>query len=318
MNGYQKMGAQMSSLAIGLGVVVMAVVGCESDESTKTAPDGAITTRPRDDGGDPPDAWVKPPALGGGQDKVERSRYLADLEFIAKERTPDSAHWMAVQDLCYDRFTDLGFETEREDYGSGVNVIGRLPGKDKANEQVIISAHYDHIPGCLGADDNASGVAGVLEAARVLAMSDHSRTLVVACWDEEETGAHGSIAYATDAKKANADIAVSFVLEMIGYKSDEPNSQTIPPGFDLLFEEQTKVVAANQNRGDFIALVGDQSAHNALVALGEAAKAIDLPAAELEVLGALKNNAALADLRRSDHAPFWAADYPAIMITDTA
>ena len=99
-------------------------------------------------------------------------------------------------------FASLGYTVEREAYGTGVNVIGVLDGTSAPAEQVVISAHYDSVANCPGADDNGSGVAGVLEAARVLSTSQHKRTLVVACWDEEEKGLIGSSAFVARAAAA--------------------------------------------------------------------------------------------------------------------
>src|SRR4051812_5098468 len=107
-------------------------------------------------------------------------QYAADVAFIQGERTPGSAHWQEVQDFCAKRLEDLGYEVERQTYGTGVNVIGLLRGASIPDEQVLISAHYDHIEGCAGADDNGSGVAAALDAARQLASKPRARTLVVA------------------------------------------------------------------------------------------------------------------------------------------
>ncbi len=134
-------------------------------------------------------------------DCVEQSRYEADLKFVAAPRPPGSAHHQAVRDLCAARFAEYGFTVEQHDYGTGSNVIGVLPGA--SDERVIVSAHYDSTDGsCPGADDNATGVAGVLETARVMATASLDRTLVVACWDEEEDGLIGSDAYAARAKQS--------------------------------------------------------------------------------------------------------------------
>jgi len=82
-----------------------------------------------------------------------------DVTFMAEIRTPGSPHWLAVQEFCVDRLTMLGYDVELHEYNSGVNVIGRLPGTETSDEIVLVGAHYDHIPNCLGADDNATGVA---------------------------------------------------------------------------------------------------------------------------------------------------------------
>ncbi|HEY4058333.1 MAG TPA: M28 family peptidase, partial [Kofleriaceae bacterium] len=151
---------------------------------------------------------------------VDSSRYGADLAGITGDRTHGNAHWMETQDRCAQRFEELGYTVERYAYATGVDVVGVLPGTTTPDERVYISAHYDTVTMCSGADDNGTGIAGVLEAARLLAMTPHKRTLVVGCWDEEERGLIGSKAYVTRAKSANEKIVGSFVFEMIGYKSE--------------------------------------------------------------------------------------------------
>ncbi len=252
---------------------------------------------------------------------VEIARYQDDLEFIAKPRPPGSKHWQAVQDLCKTRLAALGYQVQLHAYGTGVNVIGKRVGSKAPAEHVILSAHYDSTDDtCPGADDNGSGVAGLLEAARVLAAQSHERTLLIACWDQEEFGLVGSRAWAAEARKRNDVIAMMFAFEMIGYAKDTPDTQMVPPGFDLLFPEQIASVKANKMRGDFIALVHDDAAEAvaATAAFMDAATALPLPTLPLKLAAALKNNPMVNDLRRSDHAAFWEQDYPAMMLTDTA
>lgn len=249
---------------------------------------------------------------------VDVSRYEADLALVAQPRAPGTPGWQAVQDLCADRFAAAGFEVERQDYGTGVNVVGTLAGTDKPAEKVILSAHYDAVPDCDGADDNGSGVAGLLEAARVLAQGPHSRTLVVACWDQEELGLVGSTAFANKAKSDGDTITGAFVFEMIGYEDDAPGSQTLPLGFGLLFPEQSAAAKENGMKGDFVAVVGDTSIEAGQAAFVAAAGQLGLPVVSLPVAQDQKNTKTFADLRRSDHAAFWSVDYPALMLTDTA
>ncbi len=260
------------------------------------------------------------------QDKTEKinranqeERYVKDLEFISKlPRFPGEKHHKDVQKLCAKRFEQLGFNVELHQYGSGVNVIGVLTGKKKPTEKILVSAHYDSVPDCKGADDNASGVAGVLETARLLVSKHHDRTLVVACWDEEESGLIGSREYVVREKSKQSDLKMSYVYEMIGYKSDEPNSQQIPPGFEFLYPKQVEQIQKNQNRGDFILLVYDEQSYEMLPNIMSHAQNQDLPLIKMQVNDDLKNSDSIADLRRSDHAAFWDEDYPAVMITDTA
>ena len=225
-----------------------------------------------------------------------------------------------MQDLCAQRLADLGYSVVLHNYATGTNVIGTRTGKTDPGKRIVVSAHYDHIPGCIGADDNASGVAGLLETARVLASVEHDRTLVVACWDEEEWGMLGAHAYVTDALAAGDEILMAYVYEMIGYKDDAPSSQQLPVGFDLLFPAAVNQITANDSRGDFIGLIYDghasgfsKAAAAEMIAVGGA---VGLPTIGLAVPPVMK--ASVIDLRRSDHDAFWAKDIPAMMITDTA
>ena len=252
---------------------------------------------------------------------VDRARYLGDLQFLAQPRPPGSAHWRAVQDMCAARLIELGFEVERHGYGTGQNVIGRLAGQKAPDEWVILSAHYDSTDDtCPGADDNASGVAGLLESARVLASRKHDRTLIVACWDEEERGLIGSRAYADKLASTGQKVVMMYDYEMIGYASQAPDSQVLPPGFQLLYAKQIDKLRANQMRGDFIALIFDDNptSQRAAALIQQAGVTLELPVLSIPVGNAMKNSPMAASLRRSDHAAFWLHDMPGMMLTDTA
>lgn len=249
-----------------------------------------------------------------------KERIEADVRTLASvNRGVGSEGWQMAQDLCAERLASLGFEVERQNYGSGTNVIGVLPGTVEPEKHVLIGAHYDSVDDCLGADDNASGVAGTLEAARALIESGaHQRTLVAACWDEEERGLIGSIAYVDAAKAAGTEFVTSYSLEMIGYYSQEPESQGVPQGFDNFFPEQTGELAEMDNRGDFIALISDTPSRPFVEVFEATAADFDLRTVRLEFDAMLMANPILLLVLRSDHAAFWLQGYPAMMVTDTA
>jgi len=249
---------------------------------------------------------------------VDPAVLLDDVSFVADLRTPDTAHWQAVQDMCADRMEMLGMEVELHEYATGVNVVGRRRGTTRPDELVLIGAHYDHIPGCLGADDNATGVAGALEAARILAPTQTERTLAVACWDEEELGLLGSSAWVALGLGDQESVSVYFNYDMIGYATDEPDTQGIPLGFDAVFPEQFAEVEANDFRGDFILMAADELAAESAIAFENHAQLLGLPTVTAVLDAASKNSELFSDLRRSDHAPFWAADIPAMFFTDSA
>ncbi len=247
---------------------------------------------------------------------ADKSLYASDLAMIAQApRTQNDKNYQEVQDLCASRFTELGYEVERHEYGGGVNVIGTLTGIDLSDEVVIVSAHYDTIANSNGADDNASGVAAVLESARLLSTGKHKRTLIVACWDQEEPALTGSYMYANRAKENESQIQVAYVFDEIGYVNHQPNSQDFPTGFDALYPIEAVKVRANQSRGDFVLLVFDKQASQWAHMIAEASDQQDLPAIQLEVD---LDGRVPSQLRNSDHQSFWGQGYPAIEITDTA
>ena len=250
---------------------------------------------------------------------AERARIERDLRFVAKPRPPASAHHAAVAELCTTRLSSLGFEVEQHVFDGGVNIVGRLG--DPQRERVVLSAHYDHVAGCSGADDNASGVAALLEAARVLTTGSprgngtFERTLIAACWDREEDGLLGSLAYAKRARMSErADILTAISLDGIAYTDKRPGSQHVPEPFAIAFPDQLAQVESNDHRGDFLAVIGDSDAAlSAYVSHGESA-GLPIVALPLGVVTKL----ALTDSQRSDHASFWAFGYPGIIVTDTA
>ena len=261
-------------------------------------------------------------ACGRGQStpsaalQADKNRYAADLTFIARAPcTVVDTHHQEVQDLCADRFSVLGFTVERYKYGDGTDIIGTMTGTSRPEEIVIVSAHYDTIMGGDGADDNASGVAAVLELARLLATGKHERTLEVACWDEEEPAETGSYMYASREKEKQAQIQVAYVYDEIGYSKDAPNSQKFPSGFKVAYPLLALKMQANQYRANFILLIYDTQATPWGQAIVKAADGEGLPSAQLAVN---LNGKVPIELRGSDHNSFWGKGYPAIEITDTA
>jgi Zn-dependent M28 family amino/carboxypeptidase len=246
---------------------------------------------------------------------VDQAQWSAHVDAIVGARPPGSTHHREVQSRCGDTFAALGYAVELERFETGVNVVGTSTGA--TDERVVVGAHYDHIPGCAGADDNASGVAGVLEIARVLAGHAFTRTLVLVCFDDEESGLVGSRAF-VERHHGEAPIAVAFVFDAIGVRRTEPGTQTVPPGFEVVFPEEVQRLREREHRGDFVAVIADTSARGHADRIAAAAATIDLPSTVLALDRLWLHVPVAIDLRRSDHAPFWDAGVPALLVTDTA
>jgi len=250
-------------------------------------------------------------------DAAQRDRLKADVVRVAIERTPGSNGWNQVRTLVTQSLDPAAFVVETHSFDAlGKNVVGTKQGTGREKEIVILSAHYDHIAGCKGADDNASGVAVVMEAARVLSKRTFVRTLVLAFWDREEDGLLGSRAWATRAKSQGVDIRTMISLDGVGFANRRPGSQTLPPGAGELLPAVAKRLAANDGRADFIAGLGDTASSLTLKTFERIGESVQQSAFGIELSG--MSRLMLMDAARSDHASFWLAGYPGILVTDTA
>lgn len=207
----------------------------------------------------------------------------------------------------------------------GVNLLAQLPAAPPAPHVVII-AHLDSVACSPGADDNASGVAALLECGRLLASLPSPPAVSLAVTDMEELGKAGSRALASDRGYRRATRAV-ICLESVGVYMDEPGTQRVG-ALGLIFRDVGQRIRERECRGDFALALCRTSSRAAAMALADAAAALDAPLPVLVARdprpdgwrGQLLTRAApmLGTLDRSDHAPFWQRGVPAMMITTTA
>jgi Zn-dependent M28 family amino/carboxypeptidase len=247
---------------------------------------------------------------------VDSERLRVEIARIAKPRPPGSRHHRWVRELCQARLASFDYEVELLDYGTGVDVIGVKPGVIHRGEQVVVSAHYDHLDGCDGADDNASGVAGALEAARILAPAQFDRTIVVACWDEFERGALGSAAYAARAALREERVTMAFALDSIAFVNREPNSQRVPEDFEHWFPEQALALLENDYRADFLLIVVDDRSAPVANLLARHGQKVGLPIETLRLTARQKHER--TGMHRRDQASFWDRELGAVLLTDSA
>lgn len=170
---------------------------------------------------------------------------------------------------------------------------------------ILIGAHYDAVPGTLGADDNATGVAVLLEIAQIFASSPLKYPLRLVAFDLEEYGLLGSTAYAQELRSNNQKLRLMLSLEMLGYCNNNRGSQTYPNIIKPFYSSYA----------NFIALVGNLSAIPDLFFLSRQMKKHGTP---VEVLPDPSGGKLVPITGFSDHRPFWQRKYRAIMVTDTA
>ncbi|TWJ16869.1 M28 family peptidase [Geobacter argillaceus] len=193
------------------------------------------------------------------------------------------------------------------------NVIATRRCLGRHQERVILLAHYDTVATTPGADDNASGVAVMLEVATLLSQLRFERTIQFIGVsleenereDDPESGTRGSRALASHARANGWHIEGVVVLESVAFAGDRV-VQTVPPGVPVPVPES----------GNFIAVVGNERSADLVDGFSRAVKrqGDGLPCVTLTVPG---NGELLPDSRRSDHAPFWDEGYRAVMVTDT-
>jgi Peptidase family M28 len=208
--------------------------------------------------------------------------------------------------------TSMGYTVAAQEYAAHGqrwrNLEATLRGSAQPNELIIVGAHYDTAEEAPGADDNGSGVAGVLELARSFAGKPATRTIRFVFFGTEEqpsfpTSAMGSRHYA-DAARARGDRIVAMLsIESIGYYDTHPGTQRYPFPLSLAYPDV----------GDFIGFVSNlRSGPLVRRAIATFRSAIPFPS----------QGAALPSWMTgvwwSDHWSFWRQGYRAIMITDTA
>jgi hypothetical protein len=219
----------------------------------------------------------------------------------------------AASRYVQDRFRELGYTVELQRFEVAGRVVDNIAAERRglryADQVVIVGAHYDSVMGSPGANDNASGVAALVELARMCGESRTARTVRFVAFANEEpplfqTDDMGSLQYARRARARGEPIVAMLSIETIGAYTDEPGSQQYPlPFFRLLYP----------GTANFIAFVGNVGSRRLVrQAVGAFRAHTAFPSEGAAVPGWI------AGVGWSDHWAFWQHGYPAIMVTDTA
>jgi aminopeptidase YwaD len=236
-------------------------------------------------------------------------------QLAATPRPPGSpghahaAHWIRRH------WQQAGYRVRIEEHQfNDISCRNLLTEPEPADEQrplLVLAAHYDSVAHSPGADDNASGVAVLLEAARqvrpalITGRSWQVRVQWVA-YDLEEWGMLGSWLHSSQLHRQGTPLWGMLALEMVGYTDCQPGSQLLPPAWEHHYPHV----------GNFLGVVANQSSQVLLDHVLRALRQVpDLP---VEFLCLPDTGASLPVARLSDHSPFWDHGYPALMLTDTA
>jgi hypothetical protein len=191
-----------------------------------------------------------------------------------------------AKDYIRQKLQQYGLNVTIQNFSStGNNVLGTKVGTVYPNRKYIICAHYDNMPSgpiAPGADDNASGTAAVIEAARIMSQYSFPYTVIFALWDEEEQGLVGANYYATQARNANDSILGVINMDMIAYDTNNDNKAEIHNrAVANSIQLYQKMVEVNNTHGIGISIIN-------------------------------KNPGSTY----SDHAAFWSRNYSAILLIE--
>jgi len=177
-----------------------------------------------------------PPIAEVRRAHVDSARVLADLRYLSSPglegRATGTAGSRAAREYIRDRMAAAGVSPAADDWyhrfsvrtprgeSEGVNVIGIVRGTEHPDRYIVVTAHYDHLgvrngAVYLGADDNASGTAAILEIARFLAANPPSNTVILAALDAEEIGLQGARAFVASPPVPRESIGLNVNLDMV-------------------------------------------------------------------------------------------------------
>jgi Zn-dependent M28 family amino/carboxypeptidase len=226
------------------------------------------------------------------------------LQMNALNRTVDYIKTQLVQYGC-----NVSVQTYNARNNTYENIYVVKKGTREPEKIVVIGAHYDTVSSTPGADDNASGIAGLLELARLLHDETLDRTVHFVAFALEEppffrTRHMGSYVYAHKLSDDKSDVVGMICLESMGYFRDEPDSQMFPLPFLRFMYPRT---------GNYITFVSDFNSKSLMHRAEQAfKKGTDLPVETIAMFSLVPG------IDFSDHRSFWKFGYDAIMVTDTA
>ncbi len=206
-----------------LALILIAVGGCVAEEGSGDG-GAAVDARAGADAGDcsappaPRPSWLQSYQQGivgrlSGQLEISDGVLLEDRD--------DTASRAATRTFLIDELQALGLDATLHDYGGGANVWAELPATAAGAPTIVVGAHFDSVPGSPGANDNATGVAMVLAAARYLSQLDcRSHIVAFVLFDEEEIGLVGSYHAALRLVNEDREVAAVHTVDQMGWDGD--------------------------------------------------------------------------------------------------
>ena len=241
---------------------------------------------------------------------VDVERLRSHLQKLEGERHP----WMsperlqAAQRYVTEQWRSWGLTVSWDEFSymgqRFVNLIARPPDFP-TGPRLILGAHLDTVPGTPGADDNASGVAALLEVARVTAQRSWRLPVEFVAFNLEELGMIGSSHHVAVLRRAKTPVLGMLSLEMIGFTESEGLQRY--PWF---------LQGRYPDTGTYLGLAANRRSRALLETVADAMRTVpELPVETMVLPG---NGWVFPESRLSDHSPFWDRGYPALLVTDTS
>jgi Zn-dependent M28 family amino/carboxypeptidase len=193
------------------------------------------------------------------------------------------------------------------------NIIATMDGMNQEMDWLLVGAHYDAAWGSPGADDNASGVAVLLETARILSTHRFQRTVQFVAFTLEEPQPFtlhfliGSDHFAKKARKRKIKYKAVLILESVGYTDITEGSQIVP----LFIRKPVP------KTGNFLGVISNRKSLSLMNTFSSIASE-SVPELNIVTYKVPLSGRIVPETRFSDHASFWNQGYPALMLTDTA
>jgi len=263
--------------------------------------------------------WSSNRPAGPWNEGAVRAELTALVRMLAVTIGPrsykDPANLNAAADFISQRLESFGYEVTAQPYRvrelAVRNILAERRGTEQPDRVIVVGAHYDSVAGSPGADDNASGVAVLVELARLHAETRFRKTVRFVAFTLEEPpffrSRHmGSRVYARALKERGERVEATLCLESVGYYSQEKRSQSFP---FLVFWLRWRYPTT----GNFITIVGNADSQPLQTQVRDALKAhMSLP------VETYTGPWWIPGVDWSDHGSFWNEGYPAVMLTDTA
>ena len=241
---------------------------------------------------------------------VSQAQLLNHLRRLEGERHPFESRERleAAQDYVAAHLRRVGFEgVPHECAYLGARCVNLIATRTRHSTapRFIIGAHLDTVPGTPGADDNASGLAALLEISRVFAAQPADLNLEFAAFTLEELRMLGSTHYAQTLHAARVPLRGMLSLEMIAFTELQGRQQ-----YPWFLRGRYPAI------GNYIGLAGNHRSRALLETVACAMRSI--PGLPVETMLVPGNGWVFPECRLSDHAPFWDRGYPALLVTDTS